>query len=142
MHDLLLALGLLGHSDWLLGQEGKLPGCSDASIDFLLAGCSDGTAAAAVEETASGTGARADADAGAGAGDLASIPGVSCLISGDDYYSRPEVHQSCASYPPSPDASFQSLLPCQSNVGRWGKCDSSADNGGDQPILLESGTAS
>jgi hypothetical protein len=66
IHDLLLALGLLGHSGWVLGREGELPGCSDAGTDFLLAGCSDGTAA--TEETASGTGA--DADAGAGAGDL------------------------------------------------------------------------
>ena len=43
-----------------------MPGCSDAGIDFLLAGCSDGTAVA--EETASGTAAGSDADAGAGAG--------------------------------------------------------------------------
>jgi hypothetical protein len=67
MHDLLLALGLLGHSGWVLGQEDKLPGCSGAGTDFLLVGCSDGTAVA--EETASGTGA--GANAGAGAGDLA-----------------------------------------------------------------------
>jgi hypothetical protein len=67
MHDLLLALGLLDHSGWLLGQEDKRPGCSGADTDFLLAGCSDGTAAAAAaEETASGTSAGADADAGAG----------------------------------------------------------------------------
>jgi hypothetical protein len=63
MPGLLLALGLLGCSRWLLGQEGELPGCSDAGIDFLPAGCFDGTAAAA-EGTASGTGAGADADAG------------------------------------------------------------------------------
>jgi hypothetical protein len=69
MHDLLLVLGLLGHSGWLLGQEDELPGCSDAGIDLLLTGCSDGTATAVAEETASSTGA--DADAGAGAGDLA-----------------------------------------------------------------------
>jgi hypothetical protein len=62
MHDLPLALGLLGHSGWVLGKEGELPGCSDAGIDFLQARCSDGTAA---EETASSTGAVA------GAGDLA-----------------------------------------------------------------------
>jgi hypothetical protein len=62
-HVLLLALELLGHSGWLLGQEGELPGCSDAGTYFLPAGCSDGTATAA-EETASSTGA--DADAGAG----------------------------------------------------------------------------
>jgi hypothetical protein len=63
MHELLLALGLLGHSGWVFGQEGELPGCSDAGTDFLQVGCSDGAA----EETASGTGADADA----GAGDLA-----------------------------------------------------------------------
>jgi hypothetical protein len=58
---------LLDCSGWLLGQEDGLPGCSDAGIDFLLAGCSDGAAA---EETASGTTA-AGYDADAGAGDLA-----------------------------------------------------------------------
>lgn len=62
MCGLLLALGLLGCSSWLLGQEGELPGCSDADTDSLLVGCSDD--AAAVEETVSGTGAGADADAG------------------------------------------------------------------------------
>jgi hypothetical protein len=67
MHDLLLELGLLGHSGWLLGQEDELPGCSDAGTDFLQVGCSDGTAVAAAEETAFGAGADADA----GAGDLA-----------------------------------------------------------------------
>jgi hypothetical protein len=51
MHDLLLVLGLLGHSGWLRGQEDELPGCSDV-----------GTATTVAEETASGTGA----DAGAG----------------------------------------------------------------------------
>ena len=66
MHDLLLALTLLGCSGWLLGLEDGLPGCSDAGIDFLLASCSDGTAAA--EETASGTAA---AGSDAGASDLA-----------------------------------------------------------------------
>jgi hypothetical protein len=69
MHDLLLVLGLLGHFGLLLGQEGELPGCSDAGTDVLLAKCSDSTAAA--EETVSGTGVGADADVGAGAGDLA-----------------------------------------------------------------------
>jgi hypothetical protein len=64
MHDLLLELGLLGHSGWVLGQEDELPGCSDAGTDFLPVECSDGTAAAADEETASSTGAGADADAG------------------------------------------------------------------------------
>jgi hypothetical protein len=69
MHYLLLALWLLGHSGWLLGQEGELPGCSDAGTDFLPTGCSDSTAVAAAEEFASAT--SADADASAGAGDLA-----------------------------------------------------------------------
>jgi hypothetical protein len=69
MHDFLLELALLDCSGWLLGQEDRLPGCSDIGIDFLLAGCSDGTAAVA-EETASGT-AAAGSDAYAGAGDLA-----------------------------------------------------------------------
>ena len=69
MHDFLLELALLDCSGWLLGQEDRLPSCSNAGIDFLLAGCSDGTAAAA-EETASGTTA-AGSNADAGAGDLA-----------------------------------------------------------------------
>jgi hypothetical protein len=41
MHDFLLELALLDCSGWLLGQEGELLGCSDAGVDFLLAGCSD-----------------------------------------------------------------------------------------------------
>jgi hypothetical protein len=64
MHDFLLELALLDYSSWLLGQEDRLLGCSDADIDFLLAGCSDGTVV--VEETASGTTAGSNADAGAG----------------------------------------------------------------------------
>jgi hypothetical protein len=68
MHDLILALALLGCSGWLLGQEGGVPACSDADIDFLPAGCSGGTAVA--KETASGT-AVVGSDADAGAGDLA-----------------------------------------------------------------------
>ena len=69
MHGLLLVLKMLGCSGWLLGQEGEVPGSSDAGMDFLLVGCSDGTAAAA-EETASGT-AVAGSDADAGVGDPA-----------------------------------------------------------------------
>jgi hypothetical protein len=70
MHDFLLALMLLDCSGWLLGQEDGLPGCSDTGIDFLLAGCSDGTTS--TEETASGTATSgSDANAGAGAGDPA-----------------------------------------------------------------------
>jgi hypothetical protein len=56
MHDLLLMLGLLGHSGWLLGQEGELTGCYDVGTDFLQTRCSDGTVVAA-EETSSGTSA-------------------------------------------------------------------------------------
>jgi hypothetical protein len=72
MHNFLLAVALLGCSGWLLGQEDGVPGCSDADIDLLHAGYSDGTVAAA-EETASGTaaGSDADADADAGASDFA-----------------------------------------------------------------------
>jgi hypothetical protein len=69
MHDFLLALALLGCSGWLLGQEDRVPGCSNADIDFLPASYSNGTVAA-TEETASGT-AAAGSDADAGAGDLA-----------------------------------------------------------------------
>jgi hypothetical protein len=70
MHDFLLELALLDCAGWLLGQEDGLLGCSDAGIYFLLAGCSDGTAAA--EETASGTAASgSDDDAGASASDPA-----------------------------------------------------------------------
>jgi hypothetical protein len=69
VHNFLLELALLDCSSWLLGQEDRLPGCSDAGIDFLLASCSDGTAAAA-EETASGT-VVAGSNADVGAGDLA-----------------------------------------------------------------------
>ena len=71
MHDFLLEMALLDCSGWLLGQEDGLPGCSDAGIDFLLDGCSNGTVVAA-EETASGIAAAgSDAGAGASAGDLA-----------------------------------------------------------------------
>jgi hypothetical protein len=64
MHDLLLVMGLLGLSGWLLGQEDELPGSSDAATDFLSAECSESTATVVAEETASGTSAGADADAG------------------------------------------------------------------------------
>jgi hypothetical protein len=69
MHDLLLALELLGCFGWLLRQEGEVSGCSYAGIDFLPTGCSDGTVAA--EETASSIAAGADAGAGDLEGDLA-----------------------------------------------------------------------
>jgi hypothetical protein len=71
MCGLLLALGLLGYSGWLLGQEGELTGCFDAGPDFLPAGCFDGIVAAAAEETAYSTSAGADVDAGDLEGDPA-----------------------------------------------------------------------
>jgi hypothetical protein len=74
-HDFLLAL--VGCSGWLLGQEDGLPGCSDAGIDFLPTGYSDGTAAAA-KETVVGT-VVAGSDADASAGDLACLAEVGCL---------------------------------------------------------------
>jgi hypothetical protein len=70
MHNLILALELLGCSGWLLEQKGEVPRCSDTDIDFLPAGCFDGTVVAAAEETASGT-AAIGSDADAGASDLA-----------------------------------------------------------------------
>jgi hypothetical protein len=71
IHVLLLALALPDCSGWLLEHEGEVPGCSGAGTDSLLAGCSNGTAAAAAEGTASDIAASADADAGTGSGDLA-----------------------------------------------------------------------
>jgi hypothetical protein len=65
IHVLLLALALPNCSGWLIEHEGEVAGCSGAGTDFLLAGCSEGTAAAA-EGTASDIAASADADAGAG----------------------------------------------------------------------------
>ena len=56
---LLLALGLSDCSDWLLGQEDEVPDYSASGTDFLLTGCSSGTAANA-EGTVSGTAAEAD----------------------------------------------------------------------------------
>jgi hypothetical protein len=66
MHSLLLALELLCCSGWMLGLEGEVLGCSNADIDFLPAGCSDGTAAAAEEITSDTAAAGFGADAGAG----------------------------------------------------------------------------
>jgi hypothetical protein len=67
IHGLLLALVLPGYSDWLLGQEGEVPGCSVAGTDFLPIGWSSGIAAA----SGTATGADADADAGDLEGDIA-----------------------------------------------------------------------
>jgi hypothetical protein len=64
---LLLALGLLDCSGWLLGQEDKVSADSASGTDFLLVGCSSGTAA-----DAEGTASRTAAEAGAGS--AADIP--------------------------------------------------------------------
>jgi hypothetical protein len=48
---LLVALGLSDYSDYLLGQEGEVPGCFVSGTDFHPVGCAGGTAAA--EGTAS-----------------------------------------------------------------------------------------
>ena len=56
---LLLALGLLDCSGWLMGQKDEVLDYSSSGTDFLLAGSSGGTAANA-EGTASGTASKAD----------------------------------------------------------------------------------
>jgi hypothetical protein len=56
---LLLALGLLDCSVWLLGQEDEVPDYSVSGTNFLLAGCSGGTSTDA-EGTASRTATEAD----------------------------------------------------------------------------------
>jgi hypothetical protein len=60
----LLALGLSGCSDWLLGQEGEVSGCSSSSTDFFPIDCAGGTTAAA-EGTASGIATNVGAGSGA-----------------------------------------------------------------------------
>ena len=67
IHGLLLALVLPNCFGWLLGQEGKVPGCSVAGTDFLPIGWSSGIAAA----SGTATGADADADAGDLEGEIA-----------------------------------------------------------------------
>jgi hypothetical protein len=63
--SLVLALGLSGSSDWLLGQEGDVPDCSASSTDFLPVDYAGGTAATATERTNSGIAAGADAGSSA-----------------------------------------------------------------------------
>jgi hypothetical protein len=60
IHSLLLALGLSDCSDWLLGQEGEVLGCSVADTGFLPVGCTGGIVVAA-----EGTASRTPVDAGA-----------------------------------------------------------------------------
>jgi hypothetical protein len=75
-------LGLLGCSDLSRGQEGEVPGCSASDTDYLLAGCSDDTAAAV--DTASETAADADADSDSDipVGDQACLAEMNCLRNG------------------------------------------------------------
>jgi hypothetical protein len=61
MLGLLLALGLLDYSGWLLGQEGEVPVDSASGTDFLLTDCS-GNSAADAEGTTSETAIEAGAD--------------------------------------------------------------------------------
>jgi hypothetical protein len=58
---LLLALGLLDCSGWLLGQEDEVPTDSASGTDLLLTDCS-GDSAADAEGTASETTVEAGAD--------------------------------------------------------------------------------
>jgi hypothetical protein len=44
--DFLLTMGLSDYSDWLLGQDGEVPGYSASDIGFLSVGCSSDTTAA------------------------------------------------------------------------------------------------
>jgi hypothetical protein len=60
---LLLVLVLLGCSDWLLGQVGKVPDCSASHTDFLPVGFAGGTTTAA-----EGTASKFVVDANAGSG--------------------------------------------------------------------------
>jgi hypothetical protein len=62
----LLALELLGCSDWWLGQEGEVLGCSVVDTSFLPVSCSGDTIAVATEGTASNMVVDANVEAGAG----------------------------------------------------------------------------
>jgi hypothetical protein len=75
-------LGLLGCSDLLLGQEGEVPGCSASDTDYLLAGCSDDTAAVAGTASETATDVGADSDANIPVGDQACLAEMNCLRSG------------------------------------------------------------
>jgi hypothetical protein len=106
---LLLALGLLDCSSWLLGQKDEVPDCSASRTDFLLVGCSSGTAPD-VEGTTSRTTAKVDTSSSADIleGDFACTVEVDYLRNRGDCCSQAEVHQSCACDPPSPCASSPS----------------------------------
>ena len=72
-------LGLLGCSDLLLGQEGEVPGCSASDTDYLPAGCSDDTAAAAGTASETAADADADSDSDIPVGDQAYLAEMNCL---------------------------------------------------------------
>jgi hypothetical protein len=92
---------------------------------------------AAVKGTASGIAAVADAGSGADVleGDSAWTARVDCPRNRDDCCFRPKVHQSCAFGLTSSSASSQSLLPYQSDAGRYGRYDSSTGSLGGQLSL-------
>jgi hypothetical protein len=76
-------LGLLGCSDLLRGQEGEVPGCSASDIDYLLAGCSDDTAAAVGTASETAADADADSDSGIPVGGQVCFAEMNCLRNGD-----------------------------------------------------------
>jgi hypothetical protein len=106
---LLLALGLLDCSVWLLGQEDEVPDYSVPGTDSLPVDCSGGTIAYA-EGTTSGI--AADAVAGSAVdipeGDFTRTTEVDCLRNGGDCCSWAKVHRSYAFDVPSLCASSQS----------------------------------
>jgi hypothetical protein len=75
-------LGLLGCSDSLLGQEGEVPGCSASDTGYLLAGCSDDTAAAVGTASETAVDTDAHSDAGIPVGDHACLAKMNFLRSG------------------------------------------------------------
>jgi hypothetical protein len=79
---LLLVLGLLGCSDSLLGQEGEVPGCSASDTGYLLADCSDDTAAAVGTGSETAAGTDTDSDADIPVGDQACLAEMNFLRSG------------------------------------------------------------
>jgi hypothetical protein len=104
----LLMLGLASYSNELLGQEGRVSGCSVAGTECFPRGWSDGTTVdmGTASKTAVGVGAGSIADIPMG--DHACIAGMGCSRNGDDCCSQSMVRLSCAFYLPSPYAFFWS----------------------------------
>jgi hypothetical protein len=85
-----------------------LTDCSASGTNFLLIGCSNGTAIAADTAYESATSSDAGSAAHIPVGGHACIVGVNCLRNGGDYCFRTGIHSSCAFGLPSPYALFQS----------------------------------